>query len=1381
MCFWIVFAERCVERLVQQQYSSSFTASSYYSALYTPSYGRFQGSGGWSPQTSDRLPWLQVNLSQRSKIIAISTQGTYNSNDWVTKYLFLYSDQGKNWKPFYQQGHNWTFAGNQDSDTEKRHLLWRPVLAQFVRFVAISWRRGHAVGLRVEVFGCPYDSEVSSFDGNSTLSYKFGNSQSTHTLRDSISFNFKTLETDGLLLHSEGKEGDYITVELERARLLFHINLGSSNVHLVNGETLVTLGSLLDDDHWHMVTIERYGPYVNLTLDGDVEHIRCNGNFDHLDLDSQIFFGGMVTGDKHRLKEKANFRGCLENIMYNNVSVSALARAKNLEIHTTGDVMFRCPDLLYHEIPFSPITFSSPNSYIQVPSYPSQSQFTLSFRFRSFDNSGMLLFSNFSDGVGSFEMGLSNGQINITFLSLDLDGHWHSLQLTARMDTVIVTIDEDEGAAVRINSALRVSTGDYYFLGGTYFLVPRYLLVPLTFHGCMQEIRVENRLVDLELVKRRRLGSYAEMLFNTCGIADRCTPNLCEHGGICIQTWDNFECDCHRTGYKGPTCHNSLYPESCHHYRLLGVRTSGNYTIDPDGSGSARPFVVYCTMTEDTAWTTVFHLQERDTKVTGSSLEKPFVGHIDYYNNTEEEIAAITLGAEYCEQKIAFSCYRSRLLNSPSGLPYAWWLGREAEKHFYWGDASPWVQRCSCGMHRGCSDPKYYCNCDADYKQWNADRGLLKYREHLPVTKVVIGDTNRTGSEARFHVGPLRCYGDGGSWNVASFVHGNYLSFPTFMPGPSLDISFYFKTTSSSGVFLENSGIVDFIRLELRSNREVALVFDVGDGQEQLLARSPVALDDDDWHWVQAEINVVFARLKLDELPWQRREAPPQSYVNLRFNKPLFVGAAEYRLQAFFGCIRGLKMNGEILDLEKKANETEGVNAGCVGHCEKPRVECQNGGRCIERYSTYTCDCNASAFDGPFCSKVVGGYFEPGTYIRYSFQSVVSAVAGTMANLMLPLIPGHNLTNEEIVFSFSTEQPPGVLLYVSSYTLNDAVCGCVTGSLELRYRLGGSAYPYTRTIAKDNMADNKPHRVNITRRDREVYTQVHGASTHLLPLQLLNFDSPKSLFLGRVMEIGVLDPDIQRFNTPGFTGCLAGFSFNGIVPIKAALRSDVNHTVNVSGTLLESNCGAPPVTLSLVSLEEDPWQVHPGETSVSNAKDYDCNLFSLSLLSLVFVALFLFLLLAFLLFLFLYYYRHKGSYLTNEAKPLEPSGSSQPAPPKELRARGSSLAGNKVTFWGVGMGWGWHGRGGGEKRWDCIPLSSVVLSLRSLPGTFITSRSTCRQPCSERSCVSLSRSLRITIFSTKAPAGPPPIRLPPPPFRLPLCTRAAESQKKLPP
>lgn len=44
---------------------------------------------------------------------------------------------------------------------------------------------------------------------------------------------------------------------------------------------------------------------------------------------------------------------------------------------------------------------------------------------------------------------------------------------------------------------------------------------------------------------------------------------------------------------------------------------------------------------------------------------------------------------------------------------------------------------------------------------WRAnDTGVLSYKEHLPVSEIVIGDTNRTGSEALYRIGPLRCYGD---------------------------------------------------------------------------------------------------------------------------------------------------------------------------------------------------------------------------------------------------------------------------------------------------------------------------------------------------------------------------------------------------------------------------------------------------------------------------------------------------------------------------------------------------------------------------------------------------------------------------------------------
>lgn len=53
-------------------------------------------------------------------------------------------------------------------------------------------------------------------------------------------------------------------------------------------------------------------------------------------------------------------------------------------------------------------------------------------------------------------------------------------------------------------------------------------------------------------------------------------------------------------------------------------------------------------------------------------------------------------------------------------------------------------------------------------------------------------------------------------WNAASFYQeSSYLYFPTLQAELASDISFYFKTSAPSGVFLENLGLKDFIRVEL--------------------------------------------------------------------------------------------------------------------------------------------------------------------------------------------------------------------------------------------------------------------------------------------------------------------------------------------------------------------------------------------------------------------------------------------------------------------------------------------------------------------------------------------------------------------------------------
>lgn len=63
---------------------------------------------------------------------------------------------------------------------------------------------------------------------------------------------------------------------------------GSNQYNSIQGHTSVISGSLLDDDQWHSVLIERYRRNVNFTLDHHTQQLRTNGEFDHLDLDYEV-------------------------------------------------------------------------------------------------------------------------------------------------------------------------------------------------------------------------------------------------------------------------------------------------------------------------------------------------------------------------------------------------------------------------------------------------------------------------------------------------------------------------------------------------------------------------------------------------------------------------------------------------------------------------------------------------------------------------------------------------------------------------------------------------------------------------------------------------------------------------------------------------------------------------------------------------------------------------------------------------------------------------------------------------------------------------------------------------------------------------------------
>uniref|UniRef100_A0A8C9SE22 Contactin associated protein 1 n=1 Tax=Scleropages formosus TaxID=113540 RepID=A0A8C9SE22_SCLFO len=1203
----------CLDPLASSLYASSFLASSRYNFLYSANFARLYGSSGWSPAPGDKQPWLQINLNRKYRIVAISTQGIFNSYDWVTKYTLLYGDRPDSWTPYVQRGGNSTLSGNWNYYQVKRHNFHYAFTAKHLRFLPLGWNTqwGGKIGVRLEIYGCPYDSYVMSYGGNDMLAYKFPRARH-HTPKDHIALNFKTLERDGLLLHSEGLQGDVLTLELKNSRLYLHISLGSSTVHKVEGLTTLTVGNLLDDQHWHYVTIKRYGRQVNLTVDSHTESAICNGDFTHLDLDTQVYVGGVIEPYMSHLPGKVNFRGCLENVFFNGVNIIGMAQQKEPQIRfPQGQVRY----FEIEQLGSDPLTFAGPNNFLQLPGVIRKPRMSVKFKFRSWDYTGLLMFTRFADDLGALELGLSEGQVNVSLIQPNKkkiqfgagyrlnDGFWHTVEIVARDNFITVTIDDDEGSPLKITNVFVVRTGDHYYFGGCPKTnnTGRCETKLNNFHGCMQQIFIDNEPVDIDLILQWRWGRYSELLLGTCGITDRCTPNPCEHEGRCIQSWDDFLCMCENTGYKGEVCHRSVYKESCEAYKLNGKFYSGNYTIDPDLSGPLKPFSVYCTYK---GWTVVNHNRLDRTKVTGTMVDQPYLGDLEYFNASWAEVTALANTSRYCEQWIEFSCYKSRLLNTPHGQPFSYWMGRHNESHLYWGGSFPESQKCGCAINGTCKDTRFSCNCDE--KTGLSYRGWLNFRDHLPVRRVVVGDTNRTESEAQFYVGPLRCHGDRNTWNTVSFTKPTYLKFPTFRPGTSADISFYFKTTSDHGVFLENSDDRhrNFIRVELNSTTDLLFVFSVGDGIINVTLRSPWALNDDEWHYVEAEINVKEARLKVDYLPWAIRRFPGQTYVTMKFTQPLLVGAAKQKQRAYLGCLRGLRMNGVPIDLEGKVNDKEGIRLNCTGRCLNTTMPCRNGGRCMEGYASYYCDCNNTAFDGFYCHKDIGAYFEAGAWLRYNIRSEAISDEAQWAHWLDPhnFSLGYNQTSDEIEFSFSTTQKPAVLLYISSFVRDyiavflktDGTC-----SVMLRYRLGLLTHKFQ--VSSRNLADGYPHFVNITRHNRTIRIQVKPISplTMQFTIEDIRFDSPKSMFMGRVMEVGDIDYDIQKHNSPGFVGCISGVRYNIYAPLKTYFRPNMTHPpVTVQGFVAESNCGAFPPVLGMVPLSDDPWYTGPSKTSL---------------------------------------------------------------------------------------------------------------------------------------------------------------------------------------
>ncbi|XP_067331445.1 contactin-associated protein-like 4 isoform X2 [Channa argus] len=1178
--------EVCDSPLVSNLPPSSFRSSSQLSSSHAPGFAKLNrrdGAGGWSPFTSDRYQWLEVDLGERTKITAVATQGRYGSSDWLTSYLLMFSDTGHNWKQYRQEDSVGSFPGNTNADSVVQHKLQEPAIARFLRLIPLDWNPSGRIGLRLETYGCSYTYNAVSLDGGgggSSLAYRLS-PELRRTSREVVCLKFKTLSYSGTLMHAEGRDGLSLSLELERGKLLLLLRAGTSSSE---PQTLASLGSLLDDQHWHHVVTERRGSHVNLTVDTHTKRVQLPAEFNHWDME-QLTFGAVQRSQKSTVA-KRNFHGCLENLLYNELNLIDLAKNNDHQVTAMGNVTFSCAEPVAVAV-----TFPGPRSFLQLPGLMATSLGGLSvaFQFRTWNKAGLLLTFDLPQQGGVVWLYLSEARLRLqihkagrALLELSAgsalnDGQWHVLEMHSRSSRLTVTVDKEEGGSAHASPSFPVTIESHLFFGGC----PaedesQECRNPFNvFQGCMRLLTLDGHVVDLITVQQKELGHYSNLQIDMCGIIDRCSPSRCEHGGLCSQSWTSFHCNCTDSGYSGATCHSSVYEQSCEAYKH-GGNTSGHFYIDVDGSGPIKPQRVYCNMTEENTWMVLQHNNTELTRVRPFPSVNQHLVHFDYSTKEEQLVAAISQ-SEHCEQELSYHCRKSRLLNTPEGSPFTWWLGGpgSGQLQLYWGGAQPGSQQCACGLQGDCVDPQHYCNCDADRLEWTEDSGLLIHKDSLPLRSLVLGDIRRPGSEAAYRVGPLRCHGDKNFWNAAFFDREtSYLHFPTFHGELSADISFLFKTTASSGVFLENLGIKDFIRIELSSSTQVVFSFDVGNGPLEVRVESSVPLNGNRWHRVRAERNIKEASLRLDDLPAATQEAPADGHFHLQLNSQLFIGGTASRQKGFRGCIRSLQLNGITLDLEERAKITPGVQPGCPGHCSSYGSLCQNQGRCVERSSGFHCDCGLAAYTGVFCQTEVSASFRSGTSVSYTFKEPYELIRNSSARPS-SIHTDMTLRGENVSLSFRTNQSPALLLYVSSYYREHlALLINKYDKLEVRYKLDSREAEVLRSKVR-SLANGQLHSVSIRRVTDSVSVQIDQNPREDFNLTSDGeFNAIKSLVLGRVHESDELDPDLARLASLGFTGCLSVVHFNSISPLKAALLHPDTSPVVITGPLVQSNCGS---------------------------------------------------------------------------------------------------------------------------------------------------------------------------------------------------------------
>ncbi|XP_036403719.1 neurexin 2b isoform X20 [Megalops cyprinoides] len=1005
------------------------------------------------------------------------------------------------------------------------------------------------------------EESVATFKGNEFFCYDLSLTP-IQSSTDEITLSFRTLQRNGLMLHT-GKSADYVNLSLKSGAVWLVINLGSGAfealVEPVNGK--------FNDNAWHDVRVTRNlrqhagigHAMVTISVDGILTTTGYTQE-DYTMLGSDDFFyigGSPNTADLPGSPVSNNFMGCLKDVVYKNndfkLELSRLAIERDPKISLHGDLVFRCEDVAA----LDPVTFETPESYIALPKWNTKKTGSISFDFRTTEPSGLLLFSHgrphgpkeqrpgrelktdyfaieLLDGFLYLLMDMGSGSIKIKTSNKKVnDGEWCHVdfQREGRKGSISVNsrstpFNSNEGSEI-------LDLDSEMYLGGlpesrTGLVLPPEVWTALLnygYVGCVRDLFIDGKSRDV-----RRLAEMQSVpgvsSFCTRELQKKCSSAPCGNGGQCREGWNRYICDCTGTGYLGENCDTEATVLSYDGSMYLKIIMPS--TLHTEAEDVALRFMsqrayglLMATTSKESADTLRLELDGGRVKLTvnlGKGPETLFAGQ--KLNDNEWHAVKVVRRGKNLQLSVDNVTVEGQMTGAHTRLEFHnIETGIMTERRFISVVPSNFIGHLQGLSVNGVPYLDQCKNGDISYCELNARFGMRN----------IIADP------------------------VTFRTKGSYLALATLQAYASMHLFFQFKTTTSDGLLLFNSGDgSDFIVVELVKGY-IHYVFDLGNGPSLMKGNSDKPLNDNQWH------NVVVSRdasnvhtLKIDSRTVTQHSNGAR---NLDLKGELYIGGVGKSMynslpkliasrDGYQGCLASVDLNGRLPDLIADALHRVGqVERGCDGPSTTCMEDsCYNQGVCLQQWEGFSCDCTMTSYGGSYCS-------DPGT--TYIFGK-----GGALITYTWPPNDRPSTRADRLAVGFSTQLREAILVRVESATgLGDYLqLHIERGKIGVIFNVG------TDDITIDESAvmvsDGKYHVVRFTRSGGNATLQVDNQPViERFPSgrQLTIFNSQASIRIG------------GRDRGRPFQGQISGLYYNGLQVLKLAAEGDPN--VQVEGNL----------------------------------------------------------------------------------------------------------------------------------------------------------------------------------------------------------------------